>query len=73
MSDNNNKDTGPVAGARGVVEGVKGRAKEAFGAAVGNDELKHEGEAQQDKAERDQEESKFHRVSFLGVWQVDNR
>ena len=33
MSD---KDSGPEAGAKGVVEGVKGRAKEAVGAITGN-------------------------------------
>ena len=44
-------DSGPEAGIKGVVEDVKGRAKEAVGAVVGNDELQREGEAQQDKAE----------------------
>jgi uncharacterized protein YjbJ (UPF0337 family) len=48
MSD---KDSGPVAGVKGVVEGVKGKAKEAVGAVTGNDELKQEGAAQQDKAD----------------------
>ena len=48
MSD---KDTGPVAGVKGVVEGVKGKAKEAVGAVTGNDDLKQEGEAQQAKAD----------------------
>jgi uncharacterized protein YjbJ (UPF0337 family) len=48
MSD---KDSGPVAGVKGVVEGVKGKAKEAVGAVTGNDELKQEGEAQQAKAD----------------------
>lgn len=49
------KDTGPEAGAHGVVEGVKGKVKEATGAIAGNDELRREGRAQQDKAaaERD--------------------
>ena len=46
-----NKDSGPVAGVKGVVEGVKGKAKEAVGAVTGNDELKQEGAAQQDKAD----------------------
>jgi uncharacterized protein YjbJ (UPF0337 family) len=45
------KDTGPVAGVKGVVEGVKGKAKEAAGAVTGNDELKQEGAAQREKAE----------------------
>jgi uncharacterized protein YjbJ (UPF0337 family) len=52
MSD---KDTGPVAGVKGVVEGVKGKAKEAVGAVTGNDELKQEGEAQQAKADSQRE------------------
>jgi uncharacterized protein YjbJ (UPF0337 family) len=45
------KDTGPEAGAKGVAEGVKGKVKEAAGALTGNDEMRREGEAQQDKAE----------------------
>jgi uncharacterized protein YjbJ (UPF0337 family) len=43
--------SGPEAGVKGVVEGVKGKAKEAVGAVTGNDELKREGAAQQDKAD----------------------
>jgi len=42
--------TGPKAGAEGVVEQVKGRVKEAAGAVTGNDDLRDEGRAQQDKA-----------------------
>jgi uncharacterized protein YjbJ (UPF0337 family) len=45
------KDSGPVAGVKGVVEGVKGKAKEAVGAVTGNDDLKQEGAAQQQKAD----------------------
>ena len=50
-----NKDTGPQAGVKGVVEDVKGKAKEAVGAITAKDELRREGMAQQDKAaaERD--------------------
>jgi uncharacterized protein YjbJ (UPF0337 family) len=50
-----NKDTGPEAGVKGIVEDVKGKAKEAAGALAGKDELRREGRAQQDKAaaERD--------------------
>jgi uncharacterized protein YjbJ (UPF0337 family) len=44
------KDTGPEAGAKGVIEDVKGKVKEAAGAATGKDELRREGRAQQDKA-----------------------
>jgi uncharacterized protein YjbJ (UPF0337 family) len=44
------KDTGPEAGVKGVVEGVKGKAKEVIGAVAGNEELRREGEAQGEKA-----------------------
>lgn len=43
-------ESGPKAGVEGIVEDVKGRAKEAVGAVSGNESLKKEGEAQQDKA-----------------------
>ena len=43
-------ESGPKAGAESVAEEVKGRAKEAFGAVTGNESVKQEGEAQQDKA-----------------------
>ena len=46
-----NNDTGPEAGIKGVVEGVKGKVKEAAGALTGKDELRKEGQAQQEKAE----------------------
>ena len=45
------KDTGPEAGVKGVVEGVKGKAKEVAGAVTGKEELRKEGEAQQEKAD----------------------
>jgi uncharacterized protein YjbJ (UPF0337 family) len=48
-------DTGPEAAAKGVAEEVKGRAKEAVGAVTGNDSMKHEGEAQQRKADADRD------------------
>ncbi len=48
-------DSGPEAGAKGVVEGVKGKAKEAVGAVTGDDGLKREGRAQQEKAESQRE------------------
>ena len=44
------EDSGPKEGVRGVVEDVKGKAKEAVGAVTGNDDMKAEGQAQQDKA-----------------------
>ena len=44
------KDTGPEAGVKGVVEGVKGKAKEVIGAVTGKEELRREGEALGEKA-----------------------
>ncbi len=52
------KKSGPEEGVRGVVEGVKGKAKEAVGNVVGNDELAREGKAQQDKAEAQRDAAK---------------
>jgi uncharacterized protein YjbJ (UPF0337 family) len=49
------KDSGPKAGAKGGVEDVKGKAKEAAGTLTGSDSLKREGRAQQDKAESERE------------------
>ncbi|MCP2289502.1 CsbD family protein [Nocardia amikacinitolerans] len=47
--------SGPREGAEGAVEGVKGKAKEAVGSVFGNDDLRDEGKAQQDKAESQRE------------------
>lgn len=44
------KELEPETGVEGVVEEVKGRAKEAAGAVTGDESLKQEGAAQQDKA-----------------------
>jgi uncharacterized protein YjbJ (UPF0337 family) len=52
------KDSGPEAGAKGVVEDVKGKAKQAVGAVTGNDDLQAEGEAQQRKAEAERDVAK---------------
>ena len=52
------KDTGPEAGAKGIVEEVKGRAKEAIGAVTGNEDLEEEGEAQQRKADAQRDVAK---------------
>ncbi len=49
------KDSGPEAGAKGIVEDVKGKAKEGVGTVTGNDSLKREGSAQQDKAQSQRE------------------
>jgi uncharacterized protein YjbJ (UPF0337 family) len=56
MSDDNK--SGPAEGVRGVVEGVKGKAKEAAGSVLGQDDLAREGKAQQDKAEAQRDASK---------------
>jgi uncharacterized protein YjbJ (UPF0337 family) len=55
MTNTSEKDTGPEAGVKGVVEGIKGKAKEAAGAVTGKDELRREGRAQQDKADSQRE------------------
>jgi uncharacterized protein YjbJ (UPF0337 family) len=52
MSD---RDSGPEAAIKGVVEDVKGKAKEVAGVVTGRDELQREGEAQQDKADAQRE------------------
>ncbi|HEV3131705.1 MAG: CsbD family protein [Acidimicrobiales bacterium] len=52
------KETGPEAAAKGVVEDVKGKAKEAAGALAGNDSLRDEGRAQRDKAEAQRDVAK---------------
>ena len=45
------KNSGPEEAVKGVVEGVKGKAKEFAGAVAGRDDLYREGQAQQDKAD----------------------
>jgi uncharacterized protein YjbJ (UPF0337 family) len=45
------KDSGPEAGVKGVVEAVKGKAKEVAGAVTGKEKLRKEGKAQQEKAD----------------------
>lgn len=52
------KDTGPEAGVKGVVDDVAGKAKEVVGSVVNNDDLKHEGQAQQDKADAERDVAK---------------
>ncbi len=49
MADTNK--SGPAEAVKGVVEDVKGKAKEAVGAVTGQDNLTREGQAQQDEAE----------------------
>ncbi|MBA2626025.1 MAG: CsbD family protein [Acidimicrobiia bacterium] len=44
-------DAGPEAGAKGIVEDIKGKAKDVVGNLTGNEDLEREGEAQQAKAD----------------------
>jgi uncharacterized protein YjbJ (UPF0337 family) len=48
MADQN---SGPREAIKGVVEGAKGKAKEAVGNVTGRDDMAREGKAQQDKAD----------------------
>jgi uncharacterized protein YjbJ (UPF0337 family) len=50
--------SGPGEAIKGVVEGVKGKAKEAAGTVTGRDDLVREGKAQQDKAEAQRDAAK---------------
>jgi uncharacterized protein YjbJ (UPF0337 family) len=51
-------DSGARAGIEGVVEDVKGKAKEVAGEVTGNERLEQEGSAQQDKASNEREVAK---------------
>jgi uncharacterized protein YjbJ (UPF0337 family) len=50
--------SGPEEAIEGIVEGVKGKAKEVAGAVTGRDDLRREGQAQQDKADAQREAGK---------------
>jgi uncharacterized protein YjbJ (UPF0337 family) len=52
------ENSGPQEAVRGVVEDVKGKAKEAVGTVAGRDDLVREGKAQQDKAEAERDAAK---------------
>jgi uncharacterized protein YjbJ (UPF0337 family) len=52
------KNSGPQEGIKGVVEDVKGKAKEAIGTVTGRDDLVREGKAQQDKADAEKDVAK---------------
>ncbi len=52
------KNTGPQEGIKGVVEDVKGKAKEAAGTVTGRDDLVREGMAQQDMADAQKDVAK---------------
>lgn len=51
-------NSGPQEGIKGVVEDIKGKAKEAAGTVTGRGDLAAEGEAQQDKAEAQRDAAK---------------
>jgi len=44
-------DSGPESAAKGVVEDIKGKAKEVIGEVTGDDSKEREGRAQQEKAQ----------------------
>jgi uncharacterized protein YjbJ (UPF0337 family) len=52
------KNSGPEEAVKGVVEGVKGKAKEAVGTVTGRNDLIEEGKAQQDKADAQRDAAK---------------
>jgi uncharacterized protein YjbJ (UPF0337 family) len=52
------KNSGPEEAVKGIVEGVKGKAKEVVGAVAGRDDLFREGQAQQDKADAQRDAAK---------------
>lgn len=52
------ENSGPKEGIKGVVEDVKGKAKEAVGTVTGRGDLAEEGQAQQDKAEAQRDAAK---------------
>lgn len=51
-------DSGPESGAKGIVEDVKGKAKEVAGEVTDNERLEREGEAQQSKADAERDVAK---------------
>ena len=51
-------DSGPENAVSGIVEDVKGKAKEVAGIVSSNDDLREEGRAQQDKAEAERDVAK---------------
>ena len=51
-------DSGPENAVSGVVEDVKGKAKEAVGTVTGRNDMVDEGKAQQDKADAQRDAAK---------------
>jgi uncharacterized protein YjbJ (UPF0337 family) len=52
------RDSGPTAAIKGVVEDAVGKAKEIAGIVINNDSLRNEGRAQQDKAQAQRDVAK---------------
>ena len=52
------KDSGPEAGRKGIVEDLKGKAKEVIGEVTGDESKEAEGRAQQDKAQAERDVAK---------------
>jgi len=52
------RDSGPESGAKGVVEDLKGKAKEVLGEVTGDESKEREGRAQQDKAQSQRDVAK---------------
>ena len=52
------RDSGPESGGKGVVEDLKGKAKEVVGEVTGDESKEREGRAQQDKAQSQRDVAK---------------
>ena len=52
------RDSGPESAAKGVVEDLKGKAKEVVGEVTGDESKEREGRAQQDKAQSQRDVAK---------------
>jgi uncharacterized protein YjbJ (UPF0337 family) len=52
------RDSGPESGAKGVVEDLKGKAKEVIGEVTGDESKEKEGRAQQEKAQSQRDVAK---------------
>ena len=52
------QQSGPEAGVKGIVEDLKGKAKEVAGEVTNNDDMSQEGRAQQDKARAERDVAK---------------
>ena len=59
--------SGPQEAVKGVVEGVKGKAKEVGGTVAGRDDLVKEGQAQQDKADAQRDAGKKEAEAEVGA------